>query len=485
MTLEGRYLGYDGRYLRMETEAGEVTLDYEAATCTGAACPDPESFVPEVRLSGARRMGEVLLPALIAGFAAENDLIAERIEIDDSQFAYLLGTGEASVLRFRFRLSTSDEGFADLLANEADIALSVREVLPIERERGREVGLGDLGATGRSQIVAIDALVPIVSAAREAREAILLTDLARAFGGEIDDWAALGEAEAMPLVLHLTDDWTGLAQGFVERVLTATDRTLAATVVRHPDPASVAEAVAVDAQALGIVPYLSYGNAHPLGLAGACGLVSLPELTTLKTEDYPLAMPLFLYFPMRRLPPLAADFLGWMRTGPAQFIVRRAGFVDLGVERIPVRDQGQRFARAILDAGRETRLSELQRMTRLLAPRVRLSTTFRFGRGATELDPQSRTNLFQLAADIRDGAHDGQTLLLLGFTDGIGPASANRRLGAERADEVLATLLAALGGALPEGVEVRTEGFGEALPMGCDDTEWGRQINRRVELWVD
>ena len=21
--------------------------------------------------------------------------------------------------------------------------------------------------------------------------------------------------------------------------------------------------------------------------------------------------------------------------------------------------------------------------------------------------------------------------------------------------------------------------------MGCDDTEWGRQMNRRVELWVD
>jgi len=38
---------------------------------------------------------------------------------------------------------------------------------------------------------------------------------------------------------------------------------------------------------------------------------------------------------------------------------------------------------------------------------------------------------------------------------------------------------------LPEGVVVETEAFGEALPMGCDDTEWGRQTNRRVELWVE
>jgi phosphate transport system substrate-binding protein len=40
------------------------------------------------------------------------------------------------------------------------------------------------------------------------------------------------------------------------------------------------------------------------------------------------------------------------------------------------------------------------------------------------------------------------------------------------------------GGAFPKVVTVETEAFGEALPMGCDDTEWGRQMNRRVELWV-
>ena len=28
------------------------------------------------------------------------------------------------------------------------------------------------------------------------------------------------------------------------------------------------------------------------------------------------------------------------------------------------------------------------------------------------------------------------------------------------------------------------EGFGEALPMACDETAVGRQLNRRVELWV-
>jgi phosphate transport system substrate-binding protein len=48
----------------------------------------------------------------------------------------------------------------------------------------------------------------------------------------------------------------------------------------------------------------------------------------------------------------------------------------------------------------------------------------------------------------------------------------------------LAELTAALGGEVPEAVRILANGFGEALPMGCDETEWGRRMNRRVELWV-
>jgi phosphate transport system substrate-binding protein len=33
-------------------------------------------------------------------------------------------------------------------------------------------------------------------------------------------------------------------------------------------------------------------------------------------------------------------------------------------------------------------------------------------------------------------------------------------------------------------VDIGVDAFGEALPMACDDTAWGRQANRRVEVWV-
>ena len=73
--------------------------------------------------------------------------------------------------------------------------------------------------------------------------------------------------------------------------------------------------------------------------------------------------------------------------------------------------------------------------------------------------------------------------MLIGFSDGEGSADANRDLSAARALAVESALLSLLGD-IPEDIRLGTAGFGEALPIGCDDTAWGRQMNRRVEVWV-
>ena len=485
IVVSGRYLGYDGTYLRVETAAGPVTMDYSRVTCDGAACPDPDAGVAQWRLVGAARMGEVLLPALVEGFAVSEGYSLRREEVGPLDFDYVLTdpAAEAARLRIEFRLSDTDGGFSDLLSGRADVAMAVREIRPEERQAALEAGLGDLGAPERARIVALDGLVPVVSAAQERTE-IDIAHLAAAFAGEIANWSRIGGPD-IPLTLHLPPAQEGHVQGFVDRVVRLTGKELAPGVVHHPDALSVAEAVARDPGALGVVPYRLGGDARPLAIGGSCGRGMMADLQSLKTEDYPLTMPLFLYLPERRLPPVAADFVAWLRGGRAQFIVRRAGFADLGTEPIPVAAQGERFAAAITEAGPEVGLADLQQMVRTLGTRQRLSTTFRFELGSTRLDAQSRSNVYQLAREILDGVHDGDVLMLAGFSDGVGPAVANRGLAAARAETVLRALVDALGGSLPREVRVRTVAFGEALPMGCDDTEWGRQINRRVELWVE
>ena len=75
-------------------------------------------------------------------------------------------------------------------------------------------------------------------------------------------------------------------------------------------------------------------------------------------------------------------------------------------------------------------------------------------------------------------------MLFVGFSDGNGAARANRNIALRRSEAVLRAVSAAAVTANLERVDLGVDAFGEALPMACDDSAWGRQANRRVEVWV-
>ena len=446
LNISGPLIGFDGENIQIGSPNGPLTLRYDRVICEGVDCPDLATYVPELRLSGARRMADVLMPALVESFARSQQLQVTLDQIDDSHFVQTLQRAGAlqPAGRFSFRTTNTDEGFADLIANETDIVMSVREVRRSEVRLGAEVGLGQLDDPRQSRIVGLDALVPVLAAAASV-SAISLADLAAAYSGEITDWSKI-TGSSDPMTVHLGPVTNGQAQRFIDEVVRGGDRKLSIDIVRHPDNAAVADAVAGDFRALGVLPFADVGNAQPIALRDACGFISAPRLTALKTEDYPLTAPMFLYLPKRRLPPLARDFLAWLRGPEAQLVVRRAGFVDQGAVPIPLDAQGQRFANAIAAAGNDMPLIELQRMVRVLAARVRLSTSFRFEIGSTRLDAQSRSNLLALAQAIRDDRYKDRPLMLVGFSDGRGAADANRDLSSARAEAVLRDLKALMGG---------------------------------------
>lgn len=69
---------------------------------------------------------------------------------------------------------------------------------------------------------------------------------------------------------------------------------------------------------------------------------------------------------------------------------------------------------------------------------------------------------------------------VVGHTDSVGSESSNQVLSERRAESV-ANYLTSHG--VPFG-RVRTEGRGELDPRDSNDTESGRQLNRRVEIYV-
>ncbi|MHC0052086.1 substrate-binding domain-containing protein [Actibacterium sp. D379-3] len=482
ITVNGTLLSFDGEFYRVDTAYGALTLDGQGVLCAGTGCPDLAAYVATFSFSGAPAMGEVLMPALIEAYAARRGLRVRRVVQSDTSFQFELTDAATArlVARIGFRLNSTAEGFADLVAEEADIVMAMREIRPAELALVQEAGLGDLSAPDRSRIVALDALVPVVARGNPV-DRMAVADLAAILAGQITDWPGQPGAQ---VALHMREIGSGPQQAVEDRLLTPLGLTPGRALRYHARDADLADAVAADPLALGVARFSELGNAVPLRLQGRCGMPLPLNRQSLKTEDYPFSAPLLLYTPARRLPLFAREFLAYLSTPPAQRVVRRAGFVDQTREEIALGAQGTRLANAIANAGAEVPLDELQRMVAGLRGAVRLTPTFRFRGGSTELDVQSAGNVTDLAQALEAGLFDDRQMLFVGFSDGEGGWEANRRIARQRAEAVRNAVRDAAIAADPGRIRLTVAAFGEALPMACDDTDWGRGMNRRVEVWL-
>lgn len=480
--LGGRFLSYDGEFYRIDTVYGVLTVDSAGVDCVGQPCPNAETYVPDLLISGAAMTNSALAPALLEAFAASKGLAFIRQDEDPIHFLYVLSDTETDepVARVRFRLTTSAEGFADLLAEQADFVLAFREPTVGELERAREVGLGDLRSIERSRVIALDGLVPVVAPGNPVNS-ISLNDLAFVVAGRIRNWADLGGPDR-PIKLHLPKSGSGASDSLGQRVLTPNDLQAQEQAIRHESAASLDAAVSMDPAALGVTVFSEIAKARVLAIAGTCGARVTATPMSIKNQDYPLTAPHFVLTPGRRAPPIVREFLSFIQNPAAQPIVRDAGFVDQSIELRPVATQGDRLARAILATSQDVSASDLRRMVGKLASAKRLSLTFRFEDGSVDLDAQSRASLSLLVEAIGRGEYDGRTLFLAGFSDGQGGGVQNLDLSRRRAEAVRTAILSMLHEA--PNVTLTAEGFGEAMPMACDEDAWGRQVNRRVEVWL-
>jgi len=482
--LSGTLLTFDGEFYRIDTIYGPLTLDAQGVQCTGAGCPDPEAFVARFAISGSGSFGNALMPALIGAFARQRGLRVTREVEDDDHSVFVLTVPDtgAEQARIALRSSTTSEGFADIVTQDADIVLALREATAVEANRARDAGQGDMLRNARSRVLALDGIVPIV-APRNPVRSLSSDELSAVFSGEIDNWSQLGGADR-PVRLHLGIADDALEAHFAQTVMTPAGRQIAPTIIRHATLAQLSDAVATDGDAIGISTWSAIANARALRLVGACGAVLNATPLSLKSEDYPLDLPLLVYTPARRLPLLAREFLGFLDSPGAQVVIRRAGFVDQGIDLVAMGAQGDRLANAVMAGGDEVGLRDLQDMVSTLRQAQRLSLSFRFRGGSTRLDAQSHGNITRLARALEGGAFDGREVVFVGFSDGQGGAAANRAISQRRAESVRSAIRAAAHTADFSRVRLRVEAFGEAMPVACDDSAWGRDVNRRVEVWL-
>lgn len=134
-----------------------------------------------------------------------------------------------------------------------------------------------------------------------------------------------------------------------------------------------------------------------------------------------------------------------------------------------------------LDAANLSEYSELTKDLYLspieVGQTIRLNNIF-FETAKSDLKPESFPELDRAVKFLSDNS--GITIAIAGHTDNVGSDASNQTLSQARAKSVMEYMVT---NGIPQS-RMTSKGFGETKPMATNDTDEGRQLNRRVEFTI-
>lgn len=486
VNLVGEYVDYkDDNYI-IRTALGDLRISAARVRCEGAACPDLGGSVEAgVTIAGSDVIGLGMMPLLVTGFASALDADAEITNTGARQtIATLIGDGGfgEEIGSYLVSSTSDDEAFSALLEGQANVGMSSRRITPAEARALRADGAGNMVSAAQERIVAIDSVVVVTHPSNPVQE-LTVEQLRAIFAGQITNWSQVG-GENRDINVITREDGSASREFFMSYLYGEEQPRIMPAGIAADDQ-QVSNTVFLDRNAIGYVGYAFQRGAKPVKLVNECGIAADPSAFSAKTEEYALTRRMYLYNRSDNLDDSSQAFLDFAISPEADGVIGKSGFIDLGIltrsqDVTDDRVVALRQAAQAYDAGFEAIVME--EMLDTMVNYDRLSTTFRFRTGSSKIDERGKLDLERLISYL-ETAPRGTEVTFVGFTDSVGAFEANRRLSFGRANAILDNVRNEAGGRL-DHVVFNTTGYGEVAPSACNVTERGREINRRVEVWV-
>ena len=410
------------------------------------------------KLHGSNTIGEKLAPALLEKYLAQQnvkDFLWIQGENPVERSLQYIKNNKAYAIELHAHGSST--GFKGLKLGNADLGMASRRVKPKEVTELKSQ-LGNLNKVGNEHIIGLDGLAIIVNQNNPIQH-ISTEKLSKVFSGEINNWAQLGGSD-LPINVFSRDAKSGTWDTFKNLVLKKFNRKLAAAAVRLESSSQLSTLISQDEASIGFIGLNYVLHNKALAISEGVGTTAIfPTRFTIGTEDYALSRRLYFYTPTSASN-MVKDFAQFAISQQGQDIVEKTGLISQNIKvenAYPMQD-------APIKYNKYTKIAK------------RLSLNFRFNYGDKELDNKGKRDLQRLITFMEQ--NEGRRLVLMGFSDSIGAKMKNLQLSLTRAKSVERELVA-------RGIPVMAvEGLGEAIPVANNETEAGRERNRRVEVWL-
>ena len=488
VNLSGDFIGFEDNLYIVSTTLGEMRVSADVVTCSGADCPVLVSTLAapadaRFALAGSDTVGEGLMPLLLEGWAASLDAEATSSATGQGSQVSVNLTGDQGfgdpLSDVTVTSTSSGDAFFALLRGEAEFGMASRQINPSEARALFDAGLGDLTDPALEHIIAVDSLVTIVHPDNPV-QILNIDELRGIFSGRLTNWQQVGGPNA-PINVYDRDVSSGTRSAFMSPLFdTAPNQLRSATIT--DGNREMADAVAADPNAIGFVGYAFQRDARSMPLENECGMTIEPDSFSARTEEYPLQRRLYLYNTAAGTTPTSQEFLDYIQSSDADEMIEKSGFISLGIDS-RAQDLDSPRGQALLERVNEPfRRSQMSDMRDSMAGFERLSSTFRFDTGSARLDRRAPLDMARLVTYL-ETMPAGTQVRVVGFTDSVGSLRNNAALSQRRAEQV-AEAISAFSGDRLAGIEITHTGFGEIAPTACNINDTGRQINRRVEVWI-
>jgi phosphate transport system substrate-binding protein len=453
----------------------DAAAPHDAVRSTPAASNGP------LRLAGSTTIGDELMPALLESYAASKGADDPEWTVEGDPSEQMLNAKGKNGATFAAHLSRhgSATAFTALLANNADLGMASRPVNKDEIQKLQATSFGLPTAPGQENVLALDGLVILVHKNNPISR-LSLDQIGSIFSGAVTDWRQVG-GNPGPIHIYARDSKSGTADTFNGIVLKG--KKLAASAELEDGNDVLADKVAADVGGVGYAGFAYVRGAKALNIVTDCGLTFPPSDFFVRTEEYPLSRRLFLYAPAQPTNTQSHDFLEYVLGAQGQDLAGKKGFVDLVPQFSPDLYGSNRVALALSNIGADSHESfddfrALQAFSKLATISQRLTVTFRFQSGSSDLDSRAVRDIDRVVEILKSPALANREVAILGFSDATGAFNQNLKLSEMRANQIAGLLTAK--GVTPKLVT----GYGKAAPVACNTTPEGLEKNRRVEIWI-
>lgn len=412
-----------------------------------------------LRVHGSNTIGANLGPTLVKNWLtlAGYRVTGTQSPHPEEQIIFAVDSNQQQVA-VEIHAHGSSTSFQDLNNDRADIGMSSRPIK--NRELKQLAKLGQMNSVESEYVIGLDGIAVIVHPDNPVQR--LTKDvLQQIFSGKLTNWSQLGGPSGK-IQVYARDNKSGTYDTFKSLVL-GKKAPLVRSAKRFESNARLSDQVSHDRHGIGFVglPYVRAAKA--LAISESLTRAIIPDAFSVATEDYALARRLFLYVPERFKNPLAKSLAEFAVSPQGQRIVQESGFVS---QQLTTVDNP-------LNQGVP---QEYQQLTHSAQ---RLSLNIRFHQGRIDLDNKAKRDIERLVTYMEQPENQDRRLMLFGFSDTFEAAPLySIGISISRADKVADVLIA--NGLSP----IRIRGYGPDAPVASNDTDHGREKNRRVEIWV-